>query len=120
MIDMTHDAPTAAKPSDDNTDEIVDAIRRIMSEEQALLEDDPDAHLASQEAQARIFAALERLTGGTEQPPTVLEALILEKLTPLLREWIDSYLPPLVERLMREEIRRLVAQSEEHMETSSS
>lgn len=55
----------------------------------------------------RIFAALDRLSGGEDNPPTVLEALILERLEPLLHDWIDRNMPPLAERLMREEIRGL-------------
>ena len=62
----------------------------------------------SKEARERIFAALDRLTGGEEKPPTLLEALVLERLEPLLQDWLDRNLPPLVERLMREEIRGLL------------
>ena len=77
------DETIKAKPQD-NTDDIIAAIRRIMEAEDAILKDDPDTKLMSLEAQKRIYAALDRLTGGHAQPPTVLEALILEALQPLL------------------------------------
>lgn len=98
--------------SKDNTDDIISAIRRIMAAEGTMLEDDPDAKLMSLEAQKRVMAALDRLTGGDSFPPTVLEALILEKLEPLLGDWLSANLPSLVERLLREEIRTLLARDE--------
>ena len=92
----------------DNTDEIIGAIRRIMSADEEILTGEPSTGTFSKQARERIFAALDRLTGGEEKHPTVLEALILERLDPLLQDWLDRNLPPLVERLMREEIQGLV------------
>lgn len=92
----------------DNTDEIIGAIRRIMSSDEEMLTSEAGTGTFSKEVRERIFAALDRLTGGEEKPPTVLEALILERLDPLLQDWLDRNLPPLVERLMREEIQGLV------------
>ena len=95
-----------------NTDDIIGAIRRIMAAEDALFTGDPDTQMMSQEAQRRVYAALDRLTGGATQPPTVLEALILEKLEPLMGDWLDRHLPALLERLAREEIRALLTRSQ--------
>ena len=107
----------------DNTDEIIGAIRRIMSSDEEMLTSEAGTGTFSKEARERIFAALDRLTGGEEKPPTVLEALILERLDPLLQDWLDRNLPPLVERLMREEIQGLVqmavARSESTEEATS-
>ena len=100
------DEPTLA--DGDNTDEIIGAIRRIMASDEEVLTGEEGTGRFSKEAGERIFAALERLTGGEEKPPTLLEALVLERLEPLLQDWLDRNLPPLVERLMREEIRGLV------------
>jgi len=36
-----------------------------------------------------------------------LEAIVRESLKPLLKKWLESHLPPMVERLVREEIERL-------------
>ena len=101
------------RPPQEEQDEIIHAIRRIMKAEEAILEDDPDVHFASQEAQQRIQAALDRLIGNsTDAPqPTVLEVLVFERLDPLLRDWIDQNLPPLVERLVREQISRRMQHS---------
>lgn len=100
------DEPTLA--DGDNKDEIIGAIRRIMSVDEEVLTGEPGTGKFSKEARERIFAALDRLTSGAEKPPTVLEALVLERLEPLLQDWLERNLPPLVERLMREEIQGLV------------
>lgn len=109
--DLPQDGAPGASGKD-NRDDIISAIRRIMAAEEAILEDDPDAQLMSLEAQKRIMSALDRLTGGSSSPPTVLEALILERLEPLLGDWLSANLPRLVERLLREEIRTLLARNE--------
>ena len=74
-----------------------------------MLETDPEAVLVSERAEARLCAALERITGGSDTPPTVLEALVLEALDPLLRDWLERNLASLVERLVEAEIGRIMA-----------
>ena len=39
--------------------------------------------------------------------PTI-EDVVREEMRPLLKEWLDTHLPPLVERLVRVEIERVV------------
>ncbi len=39
--------------------------------------------------------------------PTI-EDLVREELRPLLKQWLDTNLPPMVERLVRTEIERVV------------
>jgi cell pole-organizing protein PopZ len=41
-----------------------------------------------------------------------LEGLVRELVRPMLKEWLDQHLPITVERLVREEIERLVMQSQ--------
>ena len=72
---------TLAKSGDNQS-----TIRDIIDADGALLETDPEAVFASEHAEARLRAALERLTGGSDTPPTILEALVLEALDPLLRD----------------------------------
>lgn len=88
---------------------IISAIRDIIDSDKALLERDPEAVLVSERTEARLRAALERLTGGSDTPPTVLEALVLEALDPLLRDWLERNLASLVERLVEAEIGRIMA-----------
>jgi hypothetical protein len=42
------------------------------------------------------------------RPGLTLEDLVREELRPLLKSWLDSNLPPLVERIVRAEIQRVV------------
>ncbi len=51
--------------------------------------------------------ARERTTATHRGGPTI-EDLVREEMRPLLREWLDTHLPPLVERLVRTEIERVV------------
>jgi cell pole-organizing protein PopZ len=46
--------------------------------------------------------------GGVER---TLEGIVREMLRPLLRDWLDSHLPGIVERLVREEITRVVGEA---------
>ena len=46
--------------------------------------------------------------GGVER---TLEEIVREMLRPLLRAWLDSHLPGIVERLIREEIARVVGEA---------
>ena len=103
--DLTVDDRFRSRDIGKGSDDIISAIRDIT----ALLETEPEAVLASERAEARLRAALERLTGGSDTPPTVLEALVLEALDPLLRDWLECNLAPLVERLVEAEIGRIMA-----------
>ena len=42
--------------------------------------------------------------------PTI-EDLVREEIRPLLKQWLDAHLPPLVERLVRAEIERVVGRT---------
>ena len=52
--------------------------------------------------------ASDRHTGVSRNGPTI-EDLVREEIRPVLKEWLDDHLPPLVERLVRAEIERVVA-----------
>jgi len=107
--DLTVDDRFRSRNIGKGSDDIISAIRDIIDADTALLETDPEAVLVSERAEARLRAALERLTGGSDTPPTVLEALVLEALDPLLRDWLERNLASLVERLVEAEIGRIMA-----------
>ena len=107
--DLTVDDRFRSRDIGKGSNDIISAIRDIIDADTALLETDPEAVLVSERAEARLRAALERLTGGSDTPPTVLEALVLEALDPLLRDWLECNLAPLVERLVEAEIGRIMA-----------
>ncbi len=54
--------------------------------------------------------AAERATVVHRGGPTI-EDLVREEIRPLLKDWLDIHLPPLVERLVRAEIERVVGRA---------
>ena len=52
--------------------------------------------------------ATERSTATHRNGPTI-EDLVRDEMRPLLKEWLDNHLPPMVERLVRVEIERVVS-----------
>ncbi len=69
---------------------------------------DPAAAESASSAMAGLARALatERGTTVYRGGPT-LEDVVREALRPMLKEWLDTYLPPLVEHLVRAEIERV-------------
>jgi cell pole-organizing protein PopZ len=56
-------------------------------------------------------AALRALSGGEDDRR--VEDLVRESLTPMLKDWLDRNLPQMVERLVREEIEKMVRRLQE-------
>ncbi len=76
-------------------------------------------HLLSDRSEQQVKHVLSQLTqsvtptaygaGGMGfRNGTMLEDLVVEALKPLLKQWLDEYLPPTVERIVQREIRRLM------------
>ena len=64
--------------------------------------------LLSNEADASVSGAFARLSESVQPAkPQTVEDLMKEMLRPMLKAWLDDNLPPLVERLVREEIERV-------------
>jgi len=75
-------------------------------------------HLVSKTTAAASMAALSQLSTLSAQRPQVSDMplgdanrtlldVVRELLRPMLKDWLDTNLPPLVERLVQEEIRRV-------------
>ncbi len=56
------------------------------------------------------FGALSSRTQVAEAPGNTIEGMVRELLKPMLKEWLDQNLPPLVERLVKQEIERVSRQ----------
>lgn len=54
--------------------------------------------------------AAERSSAVSRGGPTI-EDVVREEIRPMLKEWLDQHLPPLVERLVRAEIERVVGRA---------
>jgi cell pole-organizing protein PopZ len=67
-----------------------------------------DRHLLSQQSDAAVSGAFSALAHTIlAQNARTLEDIVAEMLRPMLKEWLDDNLPPLVERLVQEEIQRV-------------
>jgi cell pole-organizing protein PopZ len=67
-------------------------------------------------ATGSITALLRTLIAEREQVPVhrggpTIEDLVREEIRPLLKQWLDANLPPVVERLVRAEIERVVGRA---------
>jgi len=72
----------------------------------------PEAAAAAASSVGSLVRTLthERYTQVRSGGPTI-EDLVREEIRPLLKEWLDTHLPPLVERLVRAEIERVVGRA---------
>ena len=72
----------------------------------------PEAAASATAAVSALVQALvaERTTPVHRTGPTI-EDLVREELRPMLKAWLDQHLPPLVERLVRIEIERVVGRA---------
>ena len=70
---------------------------------------------AAASASAAVSALVQALVAERAAPvhrtgPTI-EDVVREELRPMLKAWLDQHLPPLVERLVRTEIERVVGRA---------
>ncbi len=94
------------------------ALEKVESEPEPVPEPvDEDDTLLSFETEEQTAASVSNLVSAIAADVTLgagdksLEALIKEILRPLLKDWLDANLPGTVERIVREEIERVVAKS---------
>ena len=50
---------------------------------------------------------------GLGNGSTTLEEIVRSEMRPILKAWLDEHLPPLVERLVQREIKRITRQVDE-------
>ena len=84
-----------------------------------------DERLVSQRAASAAAGALSGLQAATRRPETprglmglgnagmTLEEIVRAEMRPILKAWLDEHLPPLVERLVQKEIKRITRQVED-------
>lgn len=69
------------------------------------------AGAASASVEALVRTLTRERTTVTHRGGPTIEDLVREEVRPLLKDWLDTHLPPLVERLVRTEIERLVTRT---------
>lgn len=88
-LPSAHDEPDAGLISGDSADATKDAFKKFI-----------DALPAMRP---------EKIMGGVStRSGTTIEDLLMEAMRPLLKEWLDNNLPETVERIVREELQRLM------------
>lgn len=96
--------------------ELADSAAVLEEEDEADESVEDDASLINEDAQTSMRESLAALSMLAEPgaPPqivrsgeTSLEGLVRELLRPALAEWLDKNLPPLVERMVAAEIKRI-------------
>jgi hypothetical protein len=118
---MSEPTPFSAPPADPLADPLADPMAAEMPAYAAPLPDaplplpglvDPAAAAAAASSVGSLVRTLmvERGTQVHSAGPT-LEDIVRSELRPLLKDWLDVYLPPLVERLVRVEIERVVGRA---------
>jgi cell pole-organizing protein PopZ len=91
---------------------VVDKPPPVMAEEPRRLMSDETARQASDALsglQARVPRNL--LLGNSD---LTVEDLVRAELRPILKAWLDQYLPDLVERMVQREIRRITRESQDY------
>ncbi|MEN0075481.1 MAG: DUF2497 domain-containing protein, partial [Paracraurococcus sp.] len=73
------------------------------------------APAAAAAAAASVGALLRAVASDRSSPVSrggpSIEDVVREEIRPLLKDWLDRHLPPMVERLVRAEIERVVGQA---------
>jgi len=95
---VDHRAPTRIEPAQIEDEDAEDEEPELVSEGTAT---------ASRSA----LASLSALVVKAEQPAHTLEGLVREMLRPMLKDWLDSNLPELVEAMVAKEIARISGKS---------
>jgi cell pole-organizing protein PopZ len=80
---------------------------------------DDDDRLVSQPVAAASVAALSQLAALSQRPglgigngQLTIEEMVRDLLRPMLRDWLDANLPGMVERLVKDEIGRMVREAQ--------
>ena len=97
--------PASSQPMQPSIPAPVEEKESLVSSPQATETMDEFARLGS-----KLYEDVQELPIGNGA--VTLEGLVRELVRPMLKEWLDQHLPITVERLVREEIERLVMQSQ--------
>lgn len=87
---------------DDDVEEDDDGVESILTDSAANAALEGFAALASQ-------AALDRKGTGA----TTIEDIVRELMKPMLREWLDVHLPPLIEKVVQKELQRIARKAQD-------
>lgn len=110
-------APAPLPAADEGEDEVLELSEPVPDEPEALVTAEtpqpvaePILSATAAEATRGPLEALSRLIVKPDTPGSdTLEGLVREMLRPMLREWLDTNLPRMVEEMVQREIARITA-----------
>lgn len=108
MVSAPEDPPSVPAAAPPQPEPAAPAAATLLSD--ALLAPAAAAAAAASVGQLLRAVSAERGSAVTRGGPTI-EDVVREELRPLLKAWLDQHLPPLVERLVRAEIERVVGRA---------
>jgi uncharacterized protein len=121
LTEVVEEEQAVASPAEAPAQNGAEPVLKLEPEPQHDAAADERERLISAASAAASVASLSQLVArprdrGAELPlgevNRTLEDMVRELIRPMLKSWIDENLPPLVERLVREEITRLVREAE--------
>ena len=71
----------------------------------------PEAAAAAASSVGHLVRALTERSTQVHQGGPTLEDLVRDEIRPILKQWLDAHLPPIVERMVRVEIERVVGRA---------
>jgi cell pole-organizing protein PopZ len=110
VVEPEPEPVVAAKPPEPALPELAEATPQPLGPQPDLMAPETAAAAASSLGSLVRTLSAGRATQVYSGGPT-LEDLVRAELRPLLKEWLDSNLPPIVERLVRIEIERVVGRA---------
>ncbi len=109
MVQPAKEEPEAAPPASVPPEE-APSRGALVPAPDSLVE--PTVAAATSAAVGKLLRAVAQERGATvHRGGPSIEDVVREELRPLLKEWLDTHLPPLVERLVRAEIERVVGRA---------
>ena len=106
--------PALASPAPGSAAPAVSAVTAVPANEPihgGIMGDDSAAAASASVGALLRQLSSERSTQVHRGGPTI-EDLVREEVRPLLKAWLDAHLPPLVERLVRQEIERVTGRAQ--------
>ncbi len=84
-------------------------------------EDDDDDSLLTDSAQHAVLEGISALASKTALDrkgtgATTIEDIVREMMKPMLREWLDIHLPPMIEKIVQKELRKIARRAVEDEE----
>jgi len=117
VTDSVHEAEPVAEPPPVVFEPMPEPVSPAPVAPAPPFQDGPAALIAPEVAAAAAYSVstlmrtvMDRTTLVRSGGPTI-EDIVREEIRPLLKSWLDEHLPPLVERLVRAEIERVVARA---------